>query len=227
MAQWLYERLVEKDANIRSSYSLLGASSWLNSLSFLCTQGNFSDEALIDFYAKKVSRRKVFRTADTIVFEQMLMSFHQLSALRRMSQLSGNPYDLIRSAIITWYYGIYYAGSAMVAAKDGSHQNDHTGTARTWDNQIASQGYAVFPFSLRTATLIRKSYEQEINSLRPKADSEYNLVLPVQNEEQACLTCFSHLKGTADWRREHEESSVKKGREFKELGVGNFRKKEA
>ena len=227
MTQWLYQRFREEGVRTRPSYSLLGAANWVNALSVLCPEDSFSDEALSLFYKGKVSRRKVNRTSDTVVFEQMLMGFHQLSALHRISALSGNPYDLIRTAIITWYYGIYYAGSAMIAAQDGSHQDDHTGTARAWDSQIASQNYAVFPFSLRTTTLIKKHYGQEIDRLQPDPDPAYNLLLPAQTEEQAFLICLSHLRGTADWRREHEEFVVKRSKEFKQLGCSNFRKREA
>ena len=167
MTQWLYQRFREEGVRTRPSYSLLAAANWLNALSFLCTEDNFSDEALSLFYKGKVSRREVNRTSDTVVFEQMLMGFHQLSALHRISTLSGNPYDLIRTAIITWYYGIYYAGSAMVAAQDGSHQDDHTGTARAWDSQIASQDYAIFPFSHERPRLSESITDKKLTDYSP------------------------------------------------------------
>jgi hypothetical protein len=48
--------------------------------------------------------------------------------------------DVARVGIVTWYYGVYAAASAMVTAQDGSFQDDHTGTATVWDGQIASRG---------------------------------------------------------------------------------------
>ena len=57
---------------------------------------------------------------------------------------------------MTWYYGVYAAASAMVAAQDGSFQDEHTGTAGAWDRQIAAHGLIMPPFDTRISTLIKK-----------------------------------------------------------------------
>ena len=39
-------------------------------------------------------------------------------------------HDLARVGIVTWYYGIYGAASAMIAAADGSFPETHAATTR-------------------------------------------------------------------------------------------------
>src|SRR3546814_7959472 len=70
------------------------------------------------FYGKVQKREMDDRTLNTVC-EQLLFAFHQLAALRALSAVSSKA-DVARMAIITWYYGIYGAASAMVAAADGS-----------------------------------------------------------------------------------------------------------
>ncbi|MGD1855895.1 MAG: hypothetical protein ACFB2W_16765 [Leptolyngbyaceae cyanobacterium] len=219
MTQWLYRRLLKEDSKIKPDFSLLGTINWLNALSFLCSEG-FSDQEIATFYQDKVIRRKINRKADTLAFEQMLMGFHELSALQQMSQREGNPYDLIRSAIVSWYYGIYYAGSAMIAAKDGTHQEDHAGTAKVWNTHISKEGYALLPFSLGVTTLVKSAYVDEIFNLRP--GTERTLYEPVQNREQALEACLSYLKGTADWSRKKKETEIKRKEK-----LSDFKKKSA
>ncbi len=74
--------------------------------------------------------------------------------------------NLARVAVMAWYYGIYCAASAMIAAKDGSQQQDHTGTATQWDRQIAAADLVPKPFNYRLTTLVKKDAESEIESLR-------------------------------------------------------------
>ena len=224
MTGWLYQRLREENQNINPNFSLIGTANWLHALSLLCDSKSFSDTELFSFYKGKVQRKSVSRQADTLVFEQIMMAFHQLSALHQISQSHSNPYDAVRSAIVAWYYGLYYAGGAMVAAKDGSHQEDHAGTARAWKSHLVDTSWTVFPFSLNVSSLVKKTYEQEIDETPPGPSSNPNTI--PYNEKEALEVCLSNLRGSAKWYREREERRILE-REFKKLGFDDFRKKDA
>jgi hypothetical protein len=83
--------------------------------------------------------------ATNTVFEQLLMSLHHLAALRAMVA-ANSDLNFVRVAVMTWYYGIYCAASAMIAAQDGSQQQDHGGTANQWDRQFAARDLVPKPF---------------------------------------------------------------------------------
>lgn len=226
MVGWLYQRLREENQNINPDFSLRGTANWLHALSWLCNNKGFSDIELFNFYKGKVQRRPINRQADTLVFEQIMMAFHQLSALHQISEHKSNPYDAVRSAIVAWYYGLYYAGGAMVAATDGSHQEDHAGTARAWKSHLVDSSWTVSPFSLSVSSLVEKTYEQEIHAIPPGPSSRPNSI--PYSEEDALGVCLSNLKGSAKWYREREERRIRgRDREFKKLGFDSFRKKDA
>ena len=48
-----------------------------------------------------------------------------------------------------------------------------------------------------------------------------------ESHDSAFGACISYLKGTAKWEKEILEERMKKDKEFKSLGVSNFRKKVA
>ena len=96
-------------------------------LSMLVEDHGINATAAKAFYAA-VSRRKTSDHEENTIFEQLLFALHQCSALHALRSVPRKA-DIARVGIVTWYYGVYAAASAMVAAQDGSFQDEHTGTA--------------------------------------------------------------------------------------------------
>ena len=133
--------------------------------------------------------------------------------------------DVARVASVAWYYGIYAAATAMVAAQDGSIQDNHTQTARSWDNQFVSRGKAMYPFDLRVTTLVKKDAEKEIDTYR--RGGRTNLVNPPYSIDDAHDYACGYLYGSRNWWAWRAEEDLKKDPSFKALGVDNFRTKNA
>ena len=221
---WLYKRLKEENPGANPQFSFIAACNWLRAIALLCNVKSFEQTKLAEFY-KSVQRRTVNRTADTLVFEQAFMSFHNLAALEAIKINKNYHCNLIQSAIINWYYGIYFAASAMLTACDGSYPQDHTSTANAWTQHFAVTQKIVYPFNLYLPTLVEKEYKIEAKKLRQ------GNVAPVQDspidESSAHSVCISFLKGSADWYREKKQTEILKSREFKNKKFTNFRKREA
>jgi len=109
----------------------------------------------------------------------------------------------------------------MVAAASGSNPQTHTSTAKVWHENIASKGFAVGPFGLSLNTLVDKDIKNQITILRN--GNNFELVNSPNSEDEAYGAVYSYLSGTAKYERERTEEQVKKTKEFKELGVENFR----
>jgi hypothetical protein len=135
-------------------FALQGTVNWMASLAML-TKDQGIDWSSMQRVYNRVARAKLTDPAVNTVFEQLLMSLHHLAALHAMVK-AGSDYNLARVGVMTWYYGIYCATSAMVAAQDGTVQDNHTGTANQWDRQIAAANLAVKPFNLRLNTMVKK-----------------------------------------------------------------------
>lgn len=196
----------------------------MSALAILCQSELFSSNKLKDFY-QNVQRRKVNREADTWVFENILMAFHNVASLNEMSKKGADKSALVRSAIIAWYYTIYYASSGMVAAASGTTQETHAATIKVWHKDIVDNNLAIGPFGLSLGTLVEKEVKNTIAILRNGND--FLLVEKPQNETEALGAIYSYLSGTADYEKWRKEERIKNSMDFKSLGVNNFRTRKA
>lgn len=207
------------------TYALPGTLNWMRALAILVDASTITpDSVKAACLAANVTKgANLTDQAKNTIFEQLLMSLHHLSALQAMTALPAKI-DTARSSIVTWYYGIFHAASAMIAAQDGSYQDNHAETANSWDRQFKGRPYIPSPFGHRVTTLVKKDMEAEIEALR--SGNTYDLNTPPVTPSQAFGACMSYLKGSANWRREYIEEEVRI-RELPKHGFENFRKRAA
>lgn len=206
------------------TYALPGTLNWMRALAILVDATPITPVSVKTACAgANVTKANLSDQAKNTIFEQLLMSLHHLSALQAMESLPAKI-DTARSSIVTWYYGIFHAASAMIAAQDGSYQDNHTETANSWDRQFRDKPFIPSPFCHRVTTLVKKDMEAEIDALR--AGNTYDLNTPPGNPTQAFGACMSYLKGSANWRREYIEDELR-DRELAKAGLKDFRTKVA
>jgi hypothetical protein len=157
--------------------------------------------------------------------EQLLFALHQCSALHALRTVSRKS-DIACVGIVAWYYGVYAAASAMVAAQDGSFQDDHTGTANVWDRQIAAQDLIMLPFDARLSTLIKKDANRELAALLTVPRFDLAGAAP-STLDDARGASHAYLSGSAGWWRWKIEEDVRSSGDFRSLGVADFRTKAA
>jgi len=204
------------------AFSLPATLNWMRALAILVESEEIGPTSM-SVHFLKIQRTVSSDRAINTVYEQLLMALHHLSAIRAM-QSHPKKIDAARSAIVTWYYGIFHSASAMIAAQDGSYQENHTETANAWDRQFASVGMLPKPFNYRVSTLVTKDVESEILAIR--AGNTHGLDTSPSSTAQATGACMSYLKGSAKWRSEFIEQELLR-REMKKLGLLNFRTKQA
>lgn len=224
MAQWLLNRLFDAKDQPKPRFAFLGTVNWMRALSCIVQNGSFDDAKIINHY-KSVGRRKPNPEADTLVFENVMMAFHNQASLVRLREDSTHPYDVCRSAIISWYYSTYFTCSAMIAAASGAKQETHALTAKVWQSDIVDHGLVMSPFSLSLSSLVQKVVDSEIAAYR--GYNEFDLNTRAENDEEAWGAIVSYLNGTWGYEKLRIEERVRFSREFKALGVDNFRTKAA
>lgn len=220
MAQWLLNRLFDAKDQPKPRFAFQGTVNWMRALSILVSNGAFEDKKIKDHY-QTVNRRPPNQEADTLVFENMMMAFHNQASLVRLTEDVTHPYDVCRSAIIAWYYGTYFTCSAMIAAASGSKQETHAHTAKVWHSDIVTPGLVMSPFSLNLTSLVESVAEKEIAAYR--GTNEFDLNTYPSNEVEAWGAVVSYLNGTWEYEKWRIEERVKDSREFKALDVDNFR----
>jgi len=224
MSQWLLDRLFEAKDQAEPRFAFQGTVNWMRALAESVNSGSTSDEKLTAIYSG-VQRRPVNRIADTSVFENMFMAHHNLASLHSLNDDIESPYDTCRSAIVAWYYATYFSASAMVAASSGSTQETHAATAKVWQADIVEKDLIPYPFNMYLSSLVSKTMEDEIKEYRK--DNRYDLNDRAEDTEMAHGALVSYLKGTHGYKKWEAEERIKTSREFKALGVDNFRKKVA
>lgn len=222
MSEWLLDRLLKTKEQPTPRFAFQGTINWIKALS-LFINDNFTNENLDDYY-KNVLRKTVDVEYDTIAFENILMSMHNLSALEDNIN-SKNPYNICRSAIVSWYYCVYFGASAMIAASTNSSQETHADTALSWQNDIVLNNLAIMPFNLNLKTIEKKQADEAVANL--KAGNLFDLNTYPVNEEQAYGALISYINGTADYERWRFDEKIKNSKDYKKAGFTSFRTKAA
>lgn len=205
-------------------FSLPSTINWMRAMAMIAEHEKINSAKAKSLY-RSVSPRKMTEEQENTIFEQLVFALHDCSALRALRH-SQKEADVVRVGIVSWYYGIYAAASAMTTAKDGSFQNSHTGTIEAWDRQIASNELVCPPFNTRISSLMKDVVDVEPDKL--SAGSKFFLAGRVPlNVEEARAACHAYFSGTIEWWRKETDKKIKKEKDFRSLGVNNFRTKKA
>ncbi|WP_020183559.1 hypothetical protein [Methylotenera sp. 1P/1] len=220
---WLIDRLYDQYELPIARFAFQGTTNWMRALAILVDTNAFENNSLRAFYAGQ-ARRAPNEEADTLAFECLLMALHNAASLAKLSDLD-EPYSCVRSAIVSWYYSIYYASKAMIAATNGADPQSHSDTAKMFQSAIVDRGFVVSPFHFSIKDLTTANIDSQITRLR--AGNNFDLNESPRNTAEALGGALSYLNGTAKYRQEEIEEKVRDTAQFRALGVTNFRTKAA
>lgn len=225
----LYDRIIkqgtinEPGGKPDPQFALPSTVNWMRALRILVEDIGLGFTSADAFYARQ-GKRSMDGLVENTVLEQLFLGLHHLSALEQIR--TGKPTsDFARVGILAWYYGIANAASAMTAAQSGSFQEDHAGTARLWDTDIASRGLAIGPFSWRVSSLVDKTYKPEIAAFKKGSDGR--LLVKPTTARDALGAAGEYLSGSASWHAWRAREEIMRTPEFRGLGVNDFRTKAA
>jgi hypothetical protein len=218
----LYKRIVEtgtlteRGGVPNPQFALPSTINWMRAIALLVLHRGLGFSTARTFYAS-TSRRSLSPHEENTILEQLFFALHQLAALDAFRSIPRRA-DVARMGIVSWYYGIYYAASA-------TFQENHAGTANSWDRNFPERALAMPPFGLRVSTLIEKSAKAEVAALR--AGNNFDLRTVALRPADAVGACCAYLSGTAEWYRWQTTEQLRQAKEFKALGVSDFRTKAA
>lgn len=200
-------------------FTLPSTINWMRSLAILVSELKLDFASARDAFAR-VQRRPLNERELNSVCEQLLFALHQLASLRAIATVE-NKADVARIGIMAWYYGVYGAASAMIAAGDGAFPDTHAATAQQWDRQFAATGLALPPFGDRISDLLADTVERELTPMRTRG--KHSLTVTPTTLDQAWGCHAEYLAGTAKWEQLNVQERVRDTREFKALGTDSFR----
>jgi hypothetical protein len=195
----------------------------MRALAILADTPAFEHAALKAHY-KGVTRRTVNVDADTLAFDCLLMALHNASSVVALSSV-GSPYEYVRSGIVSWYYAVYWAAKAMIAAASGGEPQTHSKAAVIWQDDIAQRGLAVAPFDYCITDLTSAKVKAALSTLR--GANGHDLNTSPTDAAMAYGAVISYLSGTIGYCQWEAEERVRESREYRALGVSEFRTKAA
>lgn len=225
MVEWLADRLFGSDHERERIFIQRSTFNWMRSLAIATDVDAFSNEELAVSY-EAVGRRAANDQADDASFERLLMAQHHHSSGQTLRDSNIDPHQSVRLAIVAWYYTVYEASSAMIAAQDGSVDETHAGTDKKFLHSIVANGHARGPFELHTDSLVLADIEEQVEAIRNGCKYSLKNRAPSTYDESWGALC-EYLKGTAQRKYEAELLTIKNQRDFKALGVSDFRTRNA
>lgn len=215
---WLLNKLFTHVDQPKPRFAFQGTVNWMRGLAIL-TENHFSHEELRQFY-QTVQRRGANEEADALAYECLTMSLHNVSAIDSMEEIE-NPYPVVRSAIIAWYYATYYAAKAMLAASSGTDPQTHAAAGKIWQSELVNAHLAKPPFDLSITDITPSHVQEVIVNLR--GGNAHDLNTEPTDREMALGAAFSYLKGTAEYEQWRLEEQVKDSAAYKQGGFNSFR----
>lgn len=208
-----------------AKFALPSTIHWIKALKIVTETEKLNFSNSKSFYAAKhVQKRNMSDKEYNSVFEQLLFSLHQIASLQAISKTE-NKADVARIGIVSWYYGIYGAASAMISACDGSFPDNHTATANQWDRNFPCNNLALNPFAYRISNLLDSTIKVEMEPIRVKGKCSLTTKPVTEQDAWGCIA--EYLSGTSTWEQWNIKERVKSTKEFKLLNVSNFRSTDA
>ena len=140
MSKWLYERVLERDNDREPEFALQATIGWMDALCYEIEALHGADvESQIRSYRSFFKEQlKPSSSPPNLapVFEPLFLSITNAMALERVTtELSQFPWAR-PSAVVTWYYAVYFAARTMFNALGGGVPESHSAACNAFASSL-------------------------------------------------------------------------------------------
>lgn len=221
---WLVDKLFTTQGYTDPIYPFLGSANWMKALAMKSSYLIEEPTLAKDFYIRNI-KSKCSANVGLKAVDDHYKSLHYLAAVKSIASLKGETYDLIRPAIISWYYALYFASKAFLWAKCCEARSNHSTTAKQLQHHVILKGLFIEPFSMNVPTIVEKEFKEHVS--KHYRCERFTLINEPRTNDEAQSALVAYLRGTAKYMQEKTTQDVRKDPEFKNLKVDNFRTKKA
>lgn len=221
MNHWLFEKISADDGNRKPSFSVRGIDNWFRALRFEIenTHGKTVQqqiESCRDFYSGDKSIKANPNTANGKMFEQLFFSvIYSMTVDRFSSQLSTAPW-IRPTAIVDWYYAVYFSIRAILPIFGHQISEDHAKTAKFVASTFRT--HLPYPFDMLARRTTGEEYDTYIGGAQPQHHDLNRSFFPMSSIAQGMLA--QYLGGTAEWYSTRTKNNILSD---KKLRIKNFR----
>jgi hypothetical protein len=224
MNHWLYEQISNQDNSRKPSFSVQAVSNWYKALKFEIENKHGKStteqiESCRNFYRKHKSNKPSHTFPHSDIFEHLTFSvIYAMTVDRFALELSQTPW-IRPTAIVDWYYAIYFSIRSMLPIFGHKIPEDHSKTAKFVSSTFRT--HLPYPFDMLAQRTEGEEYAIFINGSQPVHYDLNRTFLPIDSIAQGMLA--QYLQGTATWNAEKTKSNILRDNK----NIENFRSKNA
>lgn len=209
MNRWLFEKISADDNNRKPSFSVRGIDNWFRALRFEIesTHGKTVQqqvESCRNFYRRDRQKKASLDLSTGELFEQLFFSvIYCMTVDRFASTLNKTPW-IRPTAIVDWYYAVYFSIRSVMPVFGHKVPEDHAGTANFATRTFRT--HLPYPFDMFARRREGEEYDIFIGGIQPEPYNLNRSFWPTNSVAQGMLA--QYLNGTAIWNVEKKKSKI-------------------
>lgn len=224
MSHWLYEQISKDDDDRKPGFSVRAITNWFRALRYEI--GNAHGKSVSEqvdscrkFYKNDKASPTNASSLSSELFEHLFFSVIYCMTLDRFGSELRDTAWISPTAIVDWYYAVYFSMRAMLPVFGHKIPEDHSKTARFVTSTFRT--HLPYPFDMFARRAKGENYEVYLNGTQPQ---HYDLSRIIYDNFMAQGMLAQYLSGTATWYVERTKQSILAD---KNLHITNFRSKTA
>lgn len=223
MNHWLFEKISADDNSRKPSFSVRGIDNWFRALRFEIESAHGKTvqqqvESCRIFYNRDKPKRVTTFTANGDLFEQLFFSvIYCMTVDRFSSELSKTPW-IRPTAIVDWYYAVYFSIRAILPVFGHQISEDHSKTAKFVASTFRT--HLPYPFDMLARKTTGEEYDTYVGDKQAQHYDLNRTFFPINSIAQGMLS--QYLGGTAEWYAGRTKNAILAD---KKLKIENFRTK--
>lgn len=225
MNHWLFEKISDHDNSRKPAFSVRAINNWFKALRFEIESAHGKTvveqiESSRKFYEKDKPKKITCTSPHGEIFEHLFFSvIYCMTVDRFASELSTTPW-IHPTAIVDWYYAIYFSLRTMLPVFGHKIPEDHSKTAKFVTCTFRT--HLPYPFDMFARRTKGEDYEVFLNGSQPETYDLNRTFISAHFVAQGMLA--QYLLGTADWNTKKIKNGILND---KKLNITNFHSRRA
>lgn len=209
MNRWLFEKISADDGNRKPSFSVRGIDNWFRALRFEIESAHGKTvqqqiESCRNFHSRDRAKKASTNLSIGELFEQLFFSVIYCMTVDRLASELGKTPWVRPTAIVDWYYAVYFSTRSVMPIFGHKVPEEHSGTANFATRTFRT--HLPYPFDMFARRREGEDYDTFIGGIQPEHYDLNRSFLHTSSIAQGMLA--QYLNGTAIWNVEKKKKKI-------------------
>lgn len=218
MDNWLYTEVIKEDDLRAPLFSCQSTINWMKALRFeiqsehgTSTKQQF--ESCVKHF-KSAYPKRLSPLNSNCVFETLYQSLTGSLALQTSAKNASKESWMLPSAIVTWYYSVYFSFLSMFGAIGQSVDDSHASVYKSFASNLCDQ--MPHPFNMKAVHVNNEEYDSQLPNYSTANSFSLSKAFP-ESEEAAKGMLLEYLSGNAKYYTWHTKENILKKSQYKDF----------